>query len=251
MKSQVNHFALPLLWLALACAVTHAQCYTDPFTGQRICARQMAPTQPAANIANVDSAAHCRVSVADGTMGSGTLVGANESVGLVLTCSHLFDSSKSGIVVAFPNGRRYAANLVDLDSANDLGALEIRRPAIEPLAVSDADPSGALVACGFGSNGVFRGITGSITGHPTANGATYASTTIAGAVRSGDSGGGVLDTRGQIVGVVWGQRDGQTYATCGQPVREFIARARRKVFGNTTVVANKPTSSQPPALPGV
>src|SRR5262249_52515407 len=92
---------------------------------------------------------------------------------------------------------------------------------------------------------------GNITGHAMANGATYTSTTIAGAVRSGDSGGGVLDTRGRVVGVVWGQRDGQTYATCGQPVREFLARVRDEVFGCTTVAANKPISSQPPALPGV
>jgi hypothetical protein len=209
------------------------------------------PNQPAANIADVDPAAHCRISIADGTMGSGTLVGANDSVGLVLTCSHLFDCSKSGIIVAFPNGRRYAANLIELDRANDLGALEIRKPAVEPLPVSDSDPAGGLVACGFGPNGVFRGITGNITGHPTASGATYPSTTISGAVRSGDSGGGVLDTRGQVVGVVWGQRDGETYATCGQPVREFIAHVRTKVFGNTTVAANKPAASQPAALPGV
>jgi hypothetical protein len=169
----------------------------------------------------------------------------------VLTCSHLFDCSKSGIVVSFPNGRRYAANLIDLDRANDLGALEIRRPSIEPLTISDTDPSGVLVACGFGPNGVFRGISGNITGHPTASGATYASTTIAGAVRSGDSGGGVLDSSGHVVGVVWGQRDSQTYATCGQPVREFLARVRSEVFGNTTIAVNKPPSSQSPALPGV
>src|SRR4029078_13036349 len=126
MKSQSNHFALPLLLLALTCAATHAQCYTDPITGQRICTRQIVPSQPATNTANVDPAARCRMSVADGTMGSGTLVGANDSVGLVLTCSHLFDSSKSGIVVAFPNGRRYAANLIDLDRPNNLRALDIR-----------------------------------------------------------------------------------------------------------------------------
>lgn len=240
-----------LLLLGCVVANAYAQCYTDPLTGQRICSRQLISSQPAATTANVDPAAHCRVSVADGTLGSGTFVGANESVGLVLTCAHLFDCSKSGIVVSFPNGRRYAANLVDLDRANDLGALEIRKPAVEPLIVSDTDPSGALIACGFGPNGVFRGITGNITGHPTASGATYASTTIAGAVRPGDSGGGVLDTRGQVVGVVWGQRDGETYATCGQPVREFLARVRAKVFGNTIVAANKPTAGQPSALPGV
>ena len=116
-------------------------------------------------------------------------------VGLVLTCSHLFNSSKSNIIVTFPNGRRFAADLIDLDRANDLAALAIRRPDVAPLAVSEVEPAGMLTACGFGPNGVFRSVSGSITGHPTAAGATYPSTTITGAVRPGDSGGGVLNTQ--------------------------------------------------------
>lgn len=252
MKSQMKHFAksLSLVALAFACATAHAQCYIDPFTGQRICTRQLAPSAPAASAPNVDSTAHCRITVADGTMGSGTLVACNDTVGLVLTCSHLFDSSKSNIVVSFPNGRRFVANLVDLDRANDLAALSIRRPNFAPLAVSDNEPTGILTACGFGPNGVFHCVSGGITGHPTAAGATFPSTTITGAVRPGDSGGGVLNTQGQVTGVVWGQRDGQTYATCGQPVRDFLTCTRRKLFGSP-LIANKPISMQPPALPGV
>jgi hypothetical protein len=244
---------VPLLLLFVIiciCVVAQAQCYIDSFTGQRICARQVSPSQPAAETSNVDSAAHCRISVADGTIGSGTLVASNDSVGLVLTCSHLFNSSKSNIVVSFPNGRRFFANLIDLDRANDLAALAIRRPDVAPLVVSEAEPTGILPACGFGSHGVFRNVTGNITGHATAAGATFPSTTIAGAVRPGDSGGGVLNTQGQLTGVIWGQRDGQTYATCGQPLREFLTCVRGKLF-STPSIANKPVGSQPPAQPGV
>jgi hypothetical protein len=83
-----------------------------------------------------------------------------------------------------------------------------------------------LAACGFGANGQFRCVQGGISGQAVAVGATYPSLTIRGAVRPGDSGGGVLNARGELVGVVWGQRDGLTYATCGQPVREFLDRIR-------------------------
>jgi hypothetical protein len=193
----------------------------------------------------MDSSAHCRISVADGTMGSGTLIGGDDRIGLVLTCSHLFDSCKSNITVSFPHGRQYFANLVELDRANDLAALTIRRPELHPLTVSDGEPTGLLSACGFGPNGVFRSIRGGITGHPTADGANFPSTTIAGCVRPGDSGGGVLDTRGQLVGVVWGTRDGQTYATCGQPVCEFLKRVRGKLFGSQ---ASPAVSSSPQPL---
>jgi hypothetical protein len=245
MKSQAMQFVLSLISLALPLAAANAQCYTDPYTGQRICTRQVSPCQPTAETTNVDSAAHCRISVADGTMGSGTLVATNDAVGLVLTCSHLFNNSKSNIIVSFPSGRRFAANLIDLDRANDLAALTIRRPDVAPLAVSEIEPIGILTACGFGPNGLFRSISGNITGHPTASGATFPSTTITGAVRPGDSGGGVLNMQGQVTGVVWGQRDGQTYATCGQPVREFLTCVRRKLSGNN-VVAAKPIIPQSP-----
>jgi hypothetical protein len=235
-------FVLPLV---IACATAQAQCYVDPVTGQRICTRQVAPCAPVSGASNVDSTAHCRISIADGTLGSGTLVACNESVGLILTCSHLFDSSESNIIVSFPNGRRFAASLIDIDRANDLAALAIRRPDLAPLPVSDNEPNGILTACGFGPNGVFRSISGAITGHPTAAGASFPSTTITGAVRSGDSGGGVLNMQGQLTGVVWGQQGGQTYATCGQPLRNFLSCVRRKLFG-TPIIAAKPTSPQSP-----
>jgi hypothetical protein len=250
-----------LLLLALATADTtaQAQCYYDPFTGQTICPRQGSLPQPArpsqrqisnsgpeTNSPDVDPASHCRISVGDGSIGSGTLVARNDAIGLVLTCSHLFDRSTSQIVVSFPNGKRFCARLAELDKANDLAALAIRRPDVEPLSVGEREPIGLLTACGFGSNGVFRGVRGQITGHPTAAGATAPSTTIYGAVRSGDSGGGVLDSNGEVVGVVWGQRDGQTYATCGRPVYEFLGRVRRKLLGES-IIAAKPTSPRPQA----
>src|SRR5882724_8311478 len=177
MKSQTKQFARTLLLTAFACicGTAQAQCYTDPYTGQRICTRQVSPSAPVAGTSNVDSTAHCRITVADGTMGSGTLVASNDTVGLVLTCSHLFNSSKSNIIVSFPNGRRFAANLIALDRANDLAALEIHRPYLAPLAISEVEPVGILTACGFGPNGVFRSISGGITGHPTAAGATFPS----------------------------------------------------------------------------
>ncbi len=211
-------------------------------------ARRSSSTDSARNTVNVDSTAHCRITVNNTTLGSGTLIARDQSIGLILTCAHLFDDSTQKIIVAFPGGGQFAATLVDIDHEQDLAALAIRRPEVEPLPVATGDPSGILVACGFGPNGTFRGIQGNITGYATASGAAYASTTIAGAVRPGDSGGGVLNTSGQVVGVVWGQRDGQTYATCGRPVCDFLVRVRDKAFAKATV-ANKPASTTPTTTP--
>ena len=226
-------FALlpPVQFLLVAISVftgieAAAQCYLDPYTGQQICLRPQSIAQPdaAQGKSSVDATSHCRINVGTGVLGSGVLVARDTTTGLILTCAHLFDDASSEVVVTFPRVGKFAARLVALDRPNDLAAIAIRRPELEPLRVDENDPAGILTACGFGPSGVFRSICGPITGHPTASGATHPSTTIVGAVRPGDSGGGVLNTRGQLVGIVWGQRDGQTYATCGRPVREFLGR---------------------------
>jgi hypothetical protein len=156
------------------------------------------------------------------------LIDATKPIGLVLTCSHLFDNSSEQIVVTFADGRRFEARLAERDRAHDLAALVISEPNLSPVAVNDSEPSGTLSACGYGATGQFRSVTGKVAGHATAVGATYPSLTMSGAVQPGDSGGGVLNAAGQLVGVVWGQRDGLTYATCGRPLREFLNGVRGK-----------------------
>src|SRR5688572_24807760 len=140
--------------IAMLCQLAHADCYFDPFTGRQICtepqrgreaysgsARLVGPNYPVAEgtSPSVDSSAHCRITVGDGSMGSGTLVACDKAIGLVLTCSHLFDQSTGRIVVRFPSGVRYAAQLVDQDRGHDLAAIAIRRPNVKPLVMSDQD----------------------------------------------------------------------------------------------------------------
>jgi Trypsin-like peptidase domain len=227
---------------ALVAMRSHAQCHIDPISGQRVCTLmpQSGVGAPALDprLSTLDASAHCRITVGDGSTGSGTLVRRSNSLGLVLTCSHLFDNATGRIIVSFTNGQRFAARLVERDRAHDLAALMIRRPDAEPITASDNEPDGILSACGYGPDGQLRCFRGNITGQATAVGAVFPSLTIGGAARPGDSGGGVLNANGQLVGVLWGQRDGLTYATCGQPVREFLRRILRQ------------PANQPPAQPG-
>ena len=226
----VQNALFAALWTVALLRSASAQCYVDPSTGQQICAKPQEIGVPFA-----EASAHCRITVGDGSTGSGTLVARNERAGLVLTCSHLFDHTTTNVMVAFPDGQRFAARVLERDRPHDLAALVIHRPDIEPIAVlqNDGDIAGVVSACGFGANGEFRCVRGNITGQATSVGAVHPALTIRGAVRPGDSGGAVLNPSGQLVGVVWGERAGLTYATCGRPLGELL----RRVIGNESPAA--------------
>lgn len=195
-------------------------------------------------------------------VGSGTLVDvANQGrEGLVLTCWHIFREGTGKVVVQFPDGRRHGARLVAMDQRADLAALVIANPRSNPAPVSYAfDQQSRLHACGYGQSGRLRCVVGSYAGENEANG--QRSMLVSGAVRSGDSGGGVFNEHGELVAVIWGERDGVTYASCGRPLRNFLGR----VIGRQRPLATcpnglcprEPTPAQPlvpiavtPADPG-
>ncbi|MCH8841261.1 MAG: trypsin-like peptidase domain-containing protein [Planctomycetes bacterium] len=171
-------------------------------------------------------------------VGSGTLVDKTEDgrEGLILTCWHLFREGTGQVVVQFNDGRSHGARVVALDRDADLAALAIANPRAEPVGVNLTVARHAkLTACGFGHTGQYRCAVGINGGESRAPGQT--SLLVNNGVRSGDSGGGVFDEQGQLVAVVWGERDGVTYASCGTPLRDFLGR----VLGRRTqLVVNCP-----------
>ena len=184
-------------------------------------------------------------------VGSGTLVDvkADRSQGLVLTCWHLFREGTGQVLVQFPDGSRHGARVVALDEGADLAALAIANPRARPVACNFAVGRQAkLQACGFGQSGQFRCVSGASLGNAKSSG--QQSLLLAGAVRSGDSGGGVFDRQGRLVAVIWGERDGVTYASYGTPLRNFLGRIlgrRPDIVVNCPngICPRQPTPTQP------
>jgi S1-C subfamily serine protease len=208
------------------------------------------PAQPEKTQAN--NAAHCRIAVADGSWGSGTLVEVDGDTAMVITCSHLFDDSRDGIVCHFSCGS-FQARLIDIDKDSDLAALQIKRPNVEPLAIDDSTPTGPLTVCGYGSpeKNQFRQSTASIVGWVSPGSTNGKCAVIQTAARSGDSGGAVLNANGAMVGVVWGSLKGQAYLTCDGQFRQFIGRVlpsrrndRRQVSPTAPPTPQPATQSQ-------
>jgi hypothetical protein len=192
---------------------------------------------------------HNHLSRGSTNIGSGTLVDVtpDRRRGLVLTCAHLFTEGRGRVIVEFASGRTHGANVLAVDPDADLAALEIADPQSSPapLGIEEIDvaPQGPLTACGFGSAGQYRCIAGRVIG--TTQDTGQLSVRITGAVRSGDSGGGVFDAQGRLVAVVWGESGGVTYASTGVPLRRFLER----VLGNRASMGQVRGANPLPTMP--
>ena len=161
------------------------------------------------------------------SLGTGTLIGHAQEASYFLTCAHLFDAP--GRTEVRRGVDRTEARVIALDRRHDLALLSTRRVEGEPVESSTSAATGELLACGYGSSGAYRCVGGPIVGFATASGASEPSLRIRGAVRSGDSGGPVFDRVGRLVAVIWGQRDGETYAMGGRPLRAILAKIPRRL----------------------
>jgi S1-C subfamily serine protease len=182
----------------------------------------------AANLNAEPTAASCRVFnrlAQFNNVGSGTLVDITEdqSEGLVLTCAHLFTEGVGQVVVEFPQGKSHGAKLVAIDRCADLAALAISKPEGPRAAVKfEVAKNQTVRACGFGPSGVYRCATGPVVGEVSDS--EQVSVLIGDAVRSGDSGGGVFDSDGNLVAVV--HRFGDFWIACWVGGRRLCMRAR-------------------------
>ncbi len=145
--------------------------------------------------------------------GSGTYLGG----GLVLTCDHLFRNPQSDereigrITVSFGDGQASQARLLAQDRTWDLALLQVLHPPPEAPSVRltrKTPVKGDLVlACGYGRRGTVLANTGKVVGFAFDKGRrTSAVDTmiVSGSVRTGDSGGPMLNADGELCGVIWG-----------------------------------------------
>jgi serine protease Do len=161
----------------------------------------------------------------------------------VLTNWHVVRDATGQISVTFPDGYRSAATVLKTDETWDLAALLIWRPDVKPVTIATEAPARGdrLTIAGYGS-GKYRQVSGKATQYVSpGEGQPYEMVEVDVAARSGDSGGPILNSQGQLAGVLFGSADGSTNGSHSGRVRWFLKRVlvgvkllaiRRTMFPN-------------------
>ncbi len=215
--------ALAILLSAAGPASAQLDALTRPFNR-----RKSAGAFPVAVVSTRPHPAVCRIIVPnhDGTsFGTGTLVDARGKHGLVLTNWHVVNEASGPIEVVFPDGSRSPGHVHKVDKDWDLAALAVYRPSANPVAISQQVPKEGdpLTIAGYGQ-GDYRAVTGRCTQFlaPSDN-QPFEILEVGAAARQGDSGGPILNARGELAGVLFGEGDGRTCGShCGR-VNRFLA----------------------------
>ena len=185
------------------------------------------PAQPAAPQQPPHPAiARITVPEKDGvSFGSGTLIDARGQFGLVVTNWHVVRDAAGPITVEFPEGHRSPAEVVRTDKDWDLAALSIVRPKAEPVPISPEAPQLGewLAIAGYG-NGDYRTAAGFVRAYNSPSmDLPPEFIELSAEARHGDSGGPILNQRGELCGVLFGSAPGYTCGAYGGRVRQFLA----------------------------
>ncbi len=183
--------------------------------------------------------------------GSGSLIDVRDDYGLVVTNWHVVRDASGAISVLFPDGFSSKAEVVKVDKDWDLAALSIRKPAAAPLPMTGVPPHPGqkLFIAGYGS-GDFRAMAGNCLGYGSPDqGMPQELVEVDAEARHGDSGGPILNERGEIAGVLFGT-NGTTHGSYGGRVIQFLTSVLPGgTFAKTTPLPTNaiPTTSFPPA----
>jgi hypothetical protein len=157
--------------------------------------------------------------------GTGTLVDVRARYGLVVTNWHVVCEATGPVEVCFPDGFRSQARTLKLDPDWDLAALVVWRPAATPVSIADQPPrpGDALTIHGYG-RGQYRVAHGRCTQYyaPSPD-CPEEMVELTVEARQGDSGGPILNDRGELAGVLFGAGQGTTIGSFSRRVELFLA----------------------------
>ncbi|MCF0260025.1 MAG: trypsin-like peptidase domain-containing protein, partial [Erysipelotrichaceae bacterium] len=137
--------------------------------------------------------------------GSGVILSED---GYIVTNNHVIENA-SNIQVKTPDGQSYTAKLVGTDPQTDIAVIKVDAAGLTPAAIGNSDNiqvGQAAIAIGnpLGSLGgtVTTGIISAVGREITVEGETMTLLQTDAAINSGNSGGGLFDASGNLIGIV-------------------------------------------------
>ncbi len=155
--------------------------------------------------------------------GSGVLWSAD---GHIVTCNHVVEGYNT-IKVTFTDGSSYFAKAMATDPLTDLAVLKIDIPEgseVLPVTVRDTEKSALMLGetviaignpLGYLTNTVTDGILSSLEREISVEGTDMLLMQISAAVNSGNSGGGLFDINGSLIGIVNAKISGESVEGIG------------------------------------
>lgn len=180
--------------------------------------------------------------------GSGSIIDAS---GLILTNEHVVRSARNGGIVAIASdGQRYPGRVIAVDRANDLALVQLQAQQRFP-AIAIADPNSLRVGQEVYAIGSPFGLSGTFTTGILSRIAENGDVQTDAAINQGNSGGPLLNSRGELIGVnkailsPGGQGNiGIGFATSAEAARQFVARSRDAIASGGTLT-EAPASERP------
>ncbi len=187
--------------------------------------------------------------------GSGVIYSSD---GYIITCAHVVESADT-ITVTTADGTEYDATLVGLDESNDIAVIKIDADNLTPATLGDSDtilagetvyavgnPGGTL------SGTITEGIISAVSRTITVALDDYGTNTItlnviqtSAAVSPGNSGGGLFDSSGCLIGIVNAKSTGSDEEGLGFaiPVNTAVQVAEQLIATGTSITLSDDTTT--------
>jgi hypothetical protein len=187
--------------------------------------------------------------------GSGTLVYVDAKYGYILTNWHVVAKGEQ-IDIHFPDGFTSPGTTVRTDEHWDLALVRIWRPQVTPLLVAGVvpQPGEMLTIAGYGQ-GAFRVARGKCIHYAAPDTKRpFEMVEVSVEARQGDSGGPILNERGELAGVLFGAGGGATTGSHIGRVKTFLDETfieqQRLAQGlPPTIAQSNPSPIPPPFVP--
>ena len=193
---------------------------------------------------------NCEIVTSNGWFGSSTGTAAGSGViisedGYIVTNYHVVEDARSVTVIS-ALGKSYPATVYGYDEENDLAVLKVNETGLTPAVIADSSTlrvGDDIIAIGnpLGKLGgtVTEGIVSALDREITVDGKNMTVLQVSAAINHGNSGGGLFNTAGQLVGIVNAKSVGEDveglgFAIPSNLVKEVISDILEKGGSVTT-----------------